>query len=223
MFSDIHNSKRGDKLYNFHPKSMVILLSISLFLLYVWYASLFVSKDYNFIALYFSIIIFIWVSAVFGRYLYVGFSDQHITKEWTKDDDKNIIIEVPDTLRCLFGESTCKHGNVVIWTVFHVILYIIAGILIPGHYLVMLLISILCEAIEASLGITSKFIIDPLFNIFGYLIGNLISMYFDVSYKNIEILRPLRQWFTNKVADEISKHIEQRIYEEFAGHSHSSL
>jgi len=193
MFSDVHNAKRGDRLYTFHPKSMVVLLSICLFLLYVWYNSLFVSEDYNFIALYFSVIIFIWVFAIFIRYLYVGFSDQHFVKEWTKEDDKNIIIEVPESLRCFFGETTCGHGNVVIWTVFHVILYIIAGILIPNHYLIMLLISILCEGIESSLGITSKFIIDPLFNMFGYLIGNLISMYFKICYRNISILAPLRQ------------------------------
>ena len=55
---------------------------------------------------------------------------------------------------------------------------IILGYYIPGYYLEIFIISVGCELLEVGLGVNAKFILDPLVNMAGYIIGTQFNYSF---------------------------------------------
>lgn len=85
------------------------------------------------------------------------------------------LADVPNTLKCFFGEDRCEEGDIDGWTIVHGLMYFIIGLVIPNQYLAVIIISIIFELIQPYLGNGSRYIINPLVSITGYTIGSLIS------------------------------------------------
>lgn len=124
----------------------------------------------NYALIYFSFITFLWASTSLTRY-----TRQKKVKPPKKETKKRLTITVPHSVKCFFGEKLCEEGDINIWTFGHFIIYFIAGILFPNRYLFFFALSILCEWYEhAVAGYNSKPIIDPVFNMAGYFVGNIV-------------------------------------------------
>ena len=155
--------------YNtYNPGNQVVLLLISLFLLLLYIVKPFKNEKYNNLCLAFAVFNFSWLATIVARYLYLEYGGKPI-------DSKGTFIEVPYAIKCYFGEENCQKGNIEVFTLIHFIGYTIIGLLIPGLYWEILIISVACELLELAMGITSKFFLDPAVNMLGYVLGSALS------------------------------------------------
>jgi hypothetical protein len=114
--------------------------------------------------IYFAVITFIWGLTSWYRFYNTTLSGAELGR-----------LKVPQSIKCLFGEDRCEEGDINIWTVMHFVIYFIAGLLFPNRYLFMLGASLFCEFFELMIAsYNSKWIVDPIFNMFGYWLGNLL-------------------------------------------------
>jgi len=160
---------------NFSVTVQVIILFISILLFIIYFYKIFALEKHNRLALAFAIVTFLWFLTVFIRYL----------QDRPKKKEKIILAHVPYSIKCTVGDKNCEDGNIEIWGIFHFIIYILIGLFVPDCYIEIIIISILCEMIETSLNHTSKYIIDPLINISGYIIGSFFAKQY---YKNLNSL-----------------------------------
>lgn len=156
---------------SYSPYTQSILLLLGLFLLLLWANDVFKNPDYNKLCLIYSIVILLWDATIAVRYLYLyQFNGKVI---------ENPLIEIPCGVKCYFGEQGCEKGNFTFFTIIHLVMYIVIGFLVPGYYIEILLISIACELLEAGLGVQSKFLLDPVVNMIGYVIGTQFRYLYD--------------------------------------------
>ncbi|AGF85438.1 hypothetical protein QJ854_gp344 [Moumouvirus goulette] len=85
------------------------------------------------------------------------------------------VMEVPHSVKCFFGENTCEQGDIDGWSMLQAFLYFIVGLIIPNRYLLIIIISIVVEIIKPLFGITPKYIISPLLNVTGYILGSSLN------------------------------------------------
>lgn len=152
---------------NVGPVNQVILLLIILFFLLLYVQKVFVNNDYNNLCLAFAVFNASWLVTIVVRYLYYYYGGKYVSE--------GVIIPIPYGLKCYFGEPLCQNGNFTLFTVFHFVGYLVIGLLIPGYYIEILIISVACEFLELGMGFTSKFFLDPTINLLGYLTGSLLS------------------------------------------------
>jgi hypothetical protein len=154
----------------FSPRKQAVILfgSISLFCIYK--LKIFAEPDYNNLALIFSIIAFLWFVSILWRWLFCTNKSKDPLSKLPK-------IKVPHCIKCVIKHNKCETGDINIWNVIHLVLYIVVGYFVPDRYLVILYISILNELIEIGTGNTAKLVIDPLTNLLGYFIGSNLSPY----------------------------------------------
>jgi hypothetical protein len=172
--------------YSFGRQFIIFL--IASFLLLVYIKSPFENEDYNKLALAFSIFNYAWLLTLIVRYLYFYYksSDEKSLEQETSSPNifkrflrklVNFYIPVPYGLKCYFNEDQCEKGNIDIFSFFHFIGYFVIGILIPDYYWEIIILSYACEFLELGLGLTTKFIVDPIINLSGYAIGSALSPY----------------------------------------------
>lgn len=154
-----------DDLYS--PYKQIILLLIGLFLIALYSNQVFKNPDYNNLALAFGIFVLAWLLTVVFRYVYLHY--------YPSTQVKGSIIPMPYGMKCYFGEDKCENGNFTIFSVFHLIGYTLIGYFVPNCYLEIIIISFACEFLEVGLRFESKFILDPLINFTGYVIGSQLS------------------------------------------------
>lgn len=80
-------------------------------------------------------------------------------------------VDVPEMLKCPVQFSQCSEGVFDTWSISHIAIYALAGIVAPGHDLDVFLLSILFEFWEWNLGFVGK-TIDPFINWLGYRLGS---------------------------------------------------
>ena len=83
---------------------------------------------------------------------------------------------VPATKHSDIDQVKCSKVVVDGWTLMHILLYFTIGVFIPGHWQVALLVSILFEYYEYISGWKAKWIIDPVANMTGYLLGTYFAI-----------------------------------------------
>ena len=149
------------------PTNQFILFLISLFLLVIFITKPFKNNDYNNLALAFCVFNASWLLTLVFRYLYYQYGGSY------KSD--NSIIPIPMGIKCYFGEPNCEKGDFSVFSIFHFVGYFVIGLLIPGYYVEILIISYACEFLEVGIGFTSKFFLDPIVNLSGYFFGSLLS------------------------------------------------
>ncbi len=145
----------------------LILLLISLVLLALYYNKSFKNEDYNKLCLAYAIFILLWLGTIIVRYLFLSY--------YPRPKSNSYIFEIPYGMKCYFGERKCEGGDFSIFSIIHIVAYIIIGYFIPGYYLEILIISFACELLEYSMDIQSKYLLDPAINLIGYFIGTQIS------------------------------------------------
>ena len=151
----------------YSPYKQLILLFIALILIFLYYNQSFKNDDYNTLALLYAIFILLWLVTIVVRYLYLSYYPQPKTK--------SNFFEIPYGMKCYFGQAGCEHGDFNIFSIFHLVCYTVIGYIVPGYYLEILGISILCELLEYAMGFEAKYIMDPIVNEIGYFIGTQLS------------------------------------------------
>ncbi len=96
------------------------------------------------------------------------------------------VFKFPHQMKCLFPnvalkeyKNDCDNADFDGWSVLHVILYTIMGILFPGEYIIVLFLSIFSELWEYLSGWRARWIVDPIVNIVSYWIGSRISYHYN--------------------------------------------
>jgi TctA family transporter len=96
-----------------------------------------------------------------------------------------ILIHVPPSIQNLTPHVSLnpkkndpKLLNIDGWSIGHIMVYISIGLFFPGKYLAVLVISILCEAYEYAVGWRARWLLDPVVNMVGYILGSLIEKYY---------------------------------------------
>jgi hypothetical protein len=153
--------------HKFGPDRQVILLLVSLFLLLLYIVKPFKNEKQNNLMLALCIFTAVWLLTLICRYLYRNGGGKHI--------EQDAIINIPYGLKCYFGEPNCENGNFELYSIFHIIGYILVGLFVPGLYWEILIISVACEFLELGMGYTSKFFLDPAINMASYAIGSALS------------------------------------------------
>jgi hypothetical protein len=156
--------KWSDEAYA--PIKQVFLLLLGLILLYMYIEKIFKNEDYNNLCLAYSIFILAWLGTISFRYVFLHY--------YPMKKVEGCIFEMPYGAKCLFGEMDCEKADFTLFSVIHIVSYIIIGYFIPDQYLIILIVSILCEFLEYFMGFQSKFILDPIINIAGYFIGSTL-------------------------------------------------
>lgn len=149
------------------PIKQVFLLLLGLLLLYMYIEKIFINEDYNNLCLAYSIFILAWLGTIAFRYVLLYYYPM------PKTDGK--IFGIPYGAKCLFGELDCEKADFTLFSVIHIVSYIIIGYFVPDQYLIIFIVSILCEFLEYFMGFQAKFVLDPVINLCGYFIGNVIN------------------------------------------------
>lgn len=84
------------------------------------------------------------------------------------------VAKLPESIACIFNKNDCEDQAINGWSIVRGMMYFLIGLLIPGHYLAILIISILIEVGKPYFGGKPKYIINPLTNLVGYSLGSFI-------------------------------------------------
>jgi hypothetical protein len=142
--------------------SIVFILVIALVTICIGWLEKFRDDRYNRLAVYFGVFT-----------LLVGLGS--ILRNIVNMEQNVDIITVPYPIKCLFGEPRCETGNFSLWTIFHIVVFSMAGYYLPGLYVEILVLSLFFELLENHVGYQSKFIIDIGINIASYTLGSYLS------------------------------------------------
>lgn len=71
-------------------------------------------------------------------------------------------------------KNHCENVKFDGWSIGHVLIYFTLGMFLPGYWWQILVLSVLSEAFEYIVGWRARWIIDPLANMVGYLLGHLV-------------------------------------------------
>lgn len=70
-------------------------------------------------------------------------------------------------------KNKCENVKLDGWSIGHVLIYATLGMVLPGYWVLVLMLSVMCEAFEYAVGWRARWIIDPLANLVGYAMGHL--------------------------------------------------
>ena len=85
------------------------------------------------------------------------------------------IMDVPKSIKCFFSDQHCNEANLDAGSVVQLIVYFIIGLMVPNHYVAIIIISIIIEIAKPFFGYRSKYVVNPIINFTGYLIGSALS------------------------------------------------
>lgn len=71
-------------------------------------------------------------------------------------------------------KNNCENVKFDGWSIGHILIYMTLGMVLPGYWFQILILSYACEIFEYIVGWRARWIIDPLVNMFGYLLGHLV-------------------------------------------------
>jgi hypothetical protein len=155
----------SDLKYSIYKQITLLFLTIVLLILY--WNKVFKNEDYNTLCLIYAIVIFLWNITVMVRFIYLS--------SYPQAEIKDPIFKVPCGLKCYFGEPGCEGGDFTVFSIIHLVMYIIIGWIVPGLYIEVFFTSVACEFLEAGIGFQTKFILDPIVNMIGYIIGTQLK------------------------------------------------
>lgn len=101
-----------------------------------------------------------------------------------------IFINLPQWITCTIpyvhkdpikNKDACKLVHFDGWCIGHILIYLTIGLFFTGKYTEVFIISILCEIYEYIVGWRAKWILDPLVNMIGYVLGDLINKIFHLN------------------------------------------
>lgn len=73
-------------------------------------------------------------------------------------------------------KNKCENVKIDGWSVGHVLIYFTLGMVAPGYWWQMLVLSLACETFEYIAGWRARWIIDPVANMLGYALGHLFIL-----------------------------------------------
>lgn len=86
-----------------------------------------------------------------------------------------LIIDLPYSLGCLFKRKHCENGFIDELSLIYIFIFFIIGLIYPNKYVIVFVISIIFELIQPYLTRKPRYIIGPLVNFIGYMVGSLIG------------------------------------------------
>lgn len=81
----------------------------------------------------------------------------------------------PHDIKCLFNQPNCSEADVDGWSLVQAFIYFVVGLIIPNKYLIIIIVSIILEILKPFIGYEPKYIIGPLLNTTGYIVGSMLS------------------------------------------------
>lgn len=92
----------------------------------------------------------------------------------------------PESIQCLIPNITTnkakndctRYVNIDGWSISHVVFFFLLGLVVPSHYIAVLLLSIIFEYGEYLVAWRARWVLDPLVNLLGYFLGSLLSARF---------------------------------------------
>jgi hypothetical protein len=110
-----------------------------------------------------------------------------------------VVLPTPKWLSCAIPyvstnpkKNKCENVKFDGWSIGHVLIYATVGMVLPGHWVAVLALSVACEAFEYAVGWRARWLIDPIANMVGYMIGH-------VYYVNLHALPWLSSMVTTNV------------------------
>lgn len=85
------------------------------------------------------------------------------------------IIEVPNSVKCLFKYPSCDEADIDGHTIVYGMIYMLIGVMVPNKHIWAILFAISIESIKPYFGITPKYIINPLIGVTGYSLGSYFN------------------------------------------------
>lgn len=71
------------------------------------------------------------------------------------------------------AKNKCENVKFDGWSLGHMIIYFALGLFVPGYWAQILVLSVLCEAFEYIVGWRARWLIDPIANMAGYILGHI--------------------------------------------------
>ena len=155
------------------PIKQLFFLFISLVLIYIYLNDTFKNNEYNKLCLGYAVFLLGWLCTIVFRYIFLHY--------YPRPQSEGTIIEIPYGLKCLISDPQCAKADFCLFSIIHIVCYIALGYYVPNQYVIILVVSILCEFLEYFMGFQSKFILDPIINIAGYFIGSTLRNQFTSS------------------------------------------
>jgi hypothetical protein len=98
-------------------------------------------------------------------------------------------IELPDCMKCYFKnistdpkKNDCTNEAINGWSFGHILIYFSLGLFCPNMFTEVIIISILCEVWEYYAGWRARWLLDPITNIVGYLLGIWCANYWKPAF-----------------------------------------
>jgi len=112
----------------------------------------------------------------------------YVYNQFIRRPDSNImgtvVLELPRSFKCAIPyvspnpeKNKCDNTNFDLWSIGHILVYMTLGMVLPGQYLLVFAISILCEMYEYAAGWRARWLLDPITNLLGYVVGSMIAMH----------------------------------------------
>lgn len=70
-------------------------------------------------------------------------------------------------------KNKCENVKFDGWSILHMVLYFALGLFVPGYWAYVLVLSIICEAFEYAVGWRARWLLDPIANMAGYMLGHI--------------------------------------------------
>lgn len=91
-------------------------------------------------------------------------------------------LKLPASMKCYIKEvsrrpenNVCDKENLDGWSIGHFAIYFTIGLFVPGAYIWVFLISVLCEVWEWHQGWRARWFLDPIVNMLGYVAGTMVG------------------------------------------------
>lgn len=75
-------------------------------------------------------------------------------------------------------KNKCENVKIDGWTIGHICIYATLGMVLPSYWSFVLFLSIGCEIFEYIVGWRARWLLDPMANLFGYMLGHLVFLNF---------------------------------------------
>jgi hypothetical protein len=72
------------------------------------------------------------------------------------------------------AKNLCENVKFDGWSLGHVVVYLTIGMVLPGYWWQIFALSVVCEAFEYVVGWRARWILDPVANMVGYLLGHMV-------------------------------------------------
>lgn len=110
-------------------------------------------------------------------------------RKYNGDKFEFTLFKFPKQIKCLYPnvalkekKNICEDADFDGWSILHVILYFFMGLIFPGEYIFVIIISFISELWEYISGWRARWLVDPLVNFSSYFIASQLSYKYNLDF-----------------------------------------